>query len=117
MSQTEAENIRTGSYGHVLLTGKAECHRRGLHANVSGKLPKCLAVTLVYGREPPVWLPIEDQSSCRGQYARPGFSASRTRLGNFPDDGACFYVDGAQEALTCFVRVAGWFTRAFLDSP
>src|ERR1700693_4904523 len=100
-SETEANNIRTGRHRDILFATHRKRHRRGFHPNISGELPECFAVPLIYHREASVGLTVEKQASRCGENAGPGLGARGSGLRNLPNDLARLNVESAQESLAC----------------
>src|SRR4051794_3581527 len=114
-SESEAEDIRAGGDGNVLLAPETERHRRRFHPNVGRELPEGFAVPLIHGREAAVGLPVKDQAARRCEHTRPGLGTRRPGLRNFPNRFAGLDVQGAKKSLPSLIGVAGRLADAFFE--
>lgn len=64
-SQTEAKDVRAGSYDNVLLAAQHEGHGGGFHPDVGREAPQCFARALIRGCETAVGLAVEKQPARR----------------------------------------------------
>jgi hypothetical protein len=64
-SETEAKDVRAGSYDNVLLAAQHEGHGGGFHSDVGWEAPQCFARALIRGRETAVGLAVEKQPARR----------------------------------------------------